>query len=636
MSSSWDLVVFVLVFQYPGSGIVSERERLHKLASSIDAKSEDHLYKHVMSQLKPKYIGLSPTDKKSEKVLVGDSIGAALKSHTTSGQGFQVFQPYKSGSGSHKPPGLKYDEARPGVPVRTEHNRLNNNRQSAPAYMLPFQPKSHLEGYVPFRHTVSSSKKHEEKSDSLQGHRSSPHSPHGGISHEKDKKNIPNPPPLIKSEPSTGHHDYRDSHTIHDMGAKSFWERQMVESRKTHQSHSIKSEGPYSVPVIVRRNESGHPHMHSMDSSPLKVASPQQLSRAALQTMEVKSVNSTSGRGTLSQSSPGVNSTTTVVSQSSILMSALRPSDQQRKVDKQSQEPKDLSLGIKRKSPNQPMAVKKRVKEAAIMGVASSDKDFRKVGAVTSFSDHCQSYQPSSKEQSSLISGNAMHAKVSENVELKIEKVDQLMRVPNESCSVHKVSGLPNLIAKNGSLSDGERSRSVSPRSMSDSSDSRKTSSPNRTATGHVKCKKAWLQRLSESTDSPPLNEEKKDSKTCMTGKPLPNGHIHSPNATSTVAEKSVVTLSDIQKNIPERVYDFDSMSTCSDSSSTSGSSKTRQRRSRENKKSRKRTASPLVNPVCTADSAHPPPVNGLNFLHDSKVKMERMGDHHKQVVSTK
>ncbi|XP_071828267.1 uncharacterized protein [Apostichopus japonicus] len=624
---------------YPSSGIVSERERLQKLASSIDVKNDDHLYKHVMSQLKPKYIGLSSAEKKSEKILIGDSIGSAIKSHSS--QGFQVFQPYKSGSGSNKPSsGLKYEEARPGVPVRTEHNRL----KSAPAYMLPFQPKTHLEGYVPFGHTVSSSKKHEDKGDNgLLGHRGSSHSPHG-ISHE-DKKGIPNPPPLIKNEPGLGSHDYRDGHTIHEMGAKSLWEKQIVESLKAQQGLlPVKSEGPYSVPVIVRRSESGHhPHMQHIDSSPLKVASPQQLSRAALQTMEVKSMSTaSSSRATLSQSSPGVNISTSVVSQSSILMNALRPSEHHhhhhhhhhRKVDKQSYEPKDLSLGTKRKSPNQPMAVKKRVKEAAVMGVATSDKDFRKAGAVTSFSEHCQSYQP--KEQSSLVSGGGVtHAKVSENVELKIEKVDQLKRVPPDPGSVQRLTGLPNLFAKNGSLSDSERSRSVSPRSMSDSSDSRKTASPNRTATGHVKCKKAWLQRLSESTDSPPPPEEKKDFKSGTAAKSLPNGHIHSPNATSTVTEKSTVTLSDIQKSIPERVYDFDSMSTCSDSSSASGGSKPRQRRSRENKKSRKRTASPLVvNPSCIIDTSHHPLVNGLNLGLETKVKVDGMGDH-KQVTAS-
>jgi hypothetical protein len=201
-----------------------------------------------------------------------------------------------------------------------------------------------------------------------------------------------------------------------------------------------------------------------------------------------------------------------------------------------------------------------------------------------------------------------------ENVELKIEKVDQY-RLGLDPASV-PASFLGDR-CNNGAMSDSDSTRSCSPKATgSESSDGRsvKTASPNRSG-GHVNLKKAWLQQYhsntstiipSSSTATSTLTERKlyelgvtaspgSDSLKLLEAQTkaqsIPNGHVqqaaaylNSPNADKPL---SAITPADIPKScVPDRVYDFDNSSTCSDSSTTS---KGRSKRSREPKTSSKK-----------------------------------------------
>ncbi len=153
----------------------------------------------------------------------------------------------------------------------------------------------------------------------------------------------------------------------------------------------------------------------------------------------------------------------------------------------------------------------------------------------------------------------------------------------------------------NGALSDSDSTRSCSPKTTgSETSEGRaKTSSPNRPG-GHVNLKKKWLIRHSEdrqATTPSSTSSKLSNSSTALDLKPgessqedsrlsqsLPNGHLQQAMFFHNKGQSSV-TLADIPKSIPDHVYEFDTSSTCSDSSTTSHKSKKRSREAKSRKK---------------------------------------------------
>ncbi|XP_022094436.1 probable JmjC domain-containing histone demethylation protein 2C isoform X2 [Acanthaster planci] len=584
--------------------------------------------------------------------------------HVREGHGFKVYHP------SPKPDGhiayygtvpARYEDSRSGVPVRTEQSKHMH------AFHVKSEPPT---GYHPFSHAMTSS--HSEKTG-LEGDSAASDSKPSiafltrtadplrtgsitaGIPIKAvgaSRKDIPTPPPL-RRDPEPGKAAEMALHTCAVQGRDNLGHQPTytVAGGSLQHPSSQPSKSAYvkdgvdhrvgdcahNVPVIVHSSIGKPPPLQGQSvqslatsnrstglqpQSPLRVATPQQLSAAALQSIDLqKSGKSPSGYPqSTSHSLYSLQSGHT-----SLLMSALRPNDGGRPSDYQS--PMDSSrgtdappakrklsgsgTGTKRKHPK----VKGKQPETGdeVSPASNSNSEDRKpTGAF--FAESYKSFVNDARN--SQITGSAPEAFSretgnNENIELKIEKVDQYRLGLEPSGPVSLFSDRIN----NGAMSDSDSTRSCSPKATgSESSDGRsvKTASPNRPG-GHVNLKKKWLQRHNTSTINPSsgttstLTERKlyelgvktpnSDSLKLMESQPkerlsqaIPNGHMQQAGGylSSRGGDKplNAVTLADIPKSsVPDHVYDFDNSSTCSDSSTTS---KGRNKRGRESKHSKK------------------------------------------------
>lgn len=555
---------------------------------------------------------------------------------THDGQGFKAYQgSVRSDAHTtyYNTMSLKSEEPRPGVPVRTEQSR-----QVASASVYKPQPDN-LVGYQPFLHTISS-QGGGEKGDLYHSKHSEEYKMAANAAAKQGaRRGFPTPPPLIKREPErspemslhsgvihASRNEQRRPEMMHHVGvftvastAHDIHLSQAAMGKHIALSDArTNNDGSHSVPVI-KHTIGTPPPLHSSaqttasqltrqshipPQSPLKVATPQQLSAAVMQigphSVSSTTTTTTAGLGGYPHHVYSNSQTTTVTtSTGSLLMSALRPQDGGR-----ASEPMEMDTGNTKRKPGQTQAVhhKKRpkIKEGEVPGEGGNyDK---KESAGMSYVDEYRNFAHTS-------AGNAIVGKASENVELKIEKVDQYRRLNLDSSAPASLMSVESHRTTNGTLSDSDSNRCVSPRSTaSDSSDGRslKSASPHR-AGGPVYLKKAWLARHSESKipigshlaaapSGHPI-DSKHDPKLSNS---LPNGHLLSGTFAQDVDTDKSVTIDDIPKSIPNHVYDFDQdkSSTCSEASTTS-SHKSRSRKSGKDssrsskKKDRKRHGSP-------------------------------------------
>ena len=558
------------------------------------------------------------------------------------GQGFKAYQSSMR-SDTHttyfNTMSLKSEEPRPGVPVRTEHNR---QMASASAYKVK---PDNLVGYQPFLHTISSHGGEKGAGDGYSKHSEEYKLAANAALKQGARKGIPTPPPLIKREPEKGEvpmhpsviqasRNERRPEVMHHPGvftaASSGHDVHLIQAGKHVASSDARtsSDGSHSVPVI-KHTIGTPPPLHSSEKttvsqfvrsshippqSPLKVATPQQLSAAVLQ-LGPHSASSTTPTtmGLYAHhmySSAITTASASTTSTNSLLMSALRPHDGARV-----SESMEVDATATKRKPSHMSAVvhKKRPKNKDDLHHESGNPEKGSTG--TSYIEQYHNFVMEPNTHHTSV-GSATVGKAGENIELKIEKVDQYRRINLDSSAPASLMSAEVHRTTNGTLSDSDSNRCVSPRSTaSDSSDGRslKSASPHR-AGGPVYLKKAWLARHSEnrtpmsgnasSMAQSHLSDLKQEpGQNAKLSASLPNGHLMSGTfahvAQGVDADKSV-TIDDIPKNIPNHVYDFDldKSSTCSEASTTS-SHKSRSRKSGKDssrsskKRERKRHGSP-------------------------------------------
>ncbi|XP_071498541.1 uncharacterized protein [Diadema antillarum] len=561
-----------------------------------------------------------------------------IGSRTPESRGFKAYQP-SIRSDTHttyyNTTSLKSEEPRPGIPVRTEQSR----QVASASYKV--KPEN-LVGYQPFLHTISSHGV--EKGEVYNKHSEEYKMAANNAAKQGARRAIPTPPPLIKREPEKSevsphasvihasrserrpemmHHPqmgvFTAASSAHDIHISPAGKHIALSDMRTN------SDASHPVPVI-KHTIGTPPPLHSSaqtttshlarsshvpPQSPLKVATPQQLSAAVLQ-IGPHSASSTT------TSTPGMYphhlysnapTSTATTSSSSLLMSALRPQDGSHASELMEVD----SVAAKRKPSNMiAMVHKKRPKTKEDLHVEGGNSDKKESTGMS----YIEQYNALVLEPNAHSSGSATVGKVGENIELKIEKVDQYKRLSLDSSAPAALMTAEAHRTTNGTLSDSDSNRCVSPRSTaSDSSDGRslKSASPHR-AVGPVYLKKAWLARHSESKAPPfgghssggaagQLMERQEAGQLTKLSNSLPNGHLPSGTfaqvAQNTDADKSV-TIDDIPKNIPDHVYDFDhdKSSTCSEASTTSSHKSRSRKNGKESsrsskKKDRKRYGSP-------------------------------------------
>ncbi|XP_041476903.1 probable JmjC domain-containing histone demethylation protein 2C isoform X3 [Lytechinus variegatus] len=562
-----------------------------------------------------------------------------LNARTHDGPGFKAYQSSVRSDAHttyYNTLSMKSEEPRAGVPVRTEQNR---QMATASAY----KPKpDNLVGYQPFLHTITSHG----------GEKGEPYSKHSeeykmaanAAAMQGARRAIPTPPPLIKREPDRSEialhssvvqasRSERRPETMHHAGAV------FTAASSSHDIHFTQASKHLALSDVRTNNEVSHsvpvikhtigtpPPLHSSagqttasqlvrqshipPQSPLKVATPQQLSAAVLQ-LGSHSVSSTTATtmGVYPHHVYSTAQTTTATSSNSLLMSALRPQDITRV-----SEAMEVDQGTMKRKPSHAAAAmfhKKRPKTKEDMHSDSGNLD-KKESTGMSYIEQYHNFVMEPNAHNSTSVGNATVCKATENIELKIEKVDQYKRLSLDSSAPASLLSGETHKTPNGTCSDGESNRCISPRSTaSDSSEGRslKSASPHR-AGGHMYLKKAWLARHSESktpfgmpaagaSSTNNLDPKQEPGLSSKLSNSLPNGHLMGGTfaqvAQSMDADKSV-TIDDIPKSIPNHIYDFDQdkSSTCSEASTVS-SHKSRSRKSgkdRTKKKDRKRHGSP-------------------------------------------
>eukprot|EP00057_Strongylocentrotus_purpuratus_P019513 XP_011673987.1 PREDICTED: probable JmjC domain-containing histone demethylation protein 2C isoform X1 [Strongylocentrotus purpuratus] len=560
-----------------------------------------------------------------------------LNARTHDGQGFKTYQSSVRSDAHttyYNTMSMKSEEPRAGVPVRTEQNR---QMASASAY----KPKpDNLVGYQPFLHTISSHGG--EKGDMFNKHNEEYKMAANAAAMQGARRIIPTPPPLIKREPDRSemalhssviqasrserrpemmHHSagvFTAAGSNHDIHLTQAGKHVALSDSRTNNDVS------HSVPVI-KHTIGTPPPLHSSaqqttasqlvrqshipPQSPLKVATPQQLSAAVLQ-LGSHSVSSTTTTtmGVYAHQVYSTAQTTTATSSSSLLMSALRPQDMTRV-----SEAMEVDQGTMKRKPSHTAAVfhKKRPKTKDDVHSDSGNSEKKESTGMSYIEQYHNFVMEPSAHNTSV--GAPTVCKATENIELKIEKVDQYKRLSLDSSAPASLMSAESHRTTNGTWSDSESNRCVSPRSTaSDSSEGRslKSASPHR-AGGPVYLKKAWLARHSESktpfgvptsgaSSTNNLDPKQEPGLSTKLSNSLPNGHLMSGTfaqvAQSMEADKSV-TIDDIPKSIPNHVYDFDQdkSSTCSEASTVS-SHKSRSKKSgkdRTKKKDRKRHGSP-------------------------------------------
>ena len=527
------------------------------------------------------------------------------------------------------------DKQRPGAFARTEHAKQ-------PSGVM----KDSLIGYQPFRHAIPGAHAQGDHKEHIKTERTEPHRPvavNAAALAGKQRKDIPTPPPLIHRD-ETGKvtdpvahtsviqgRERRDLHPMHPattiaLGAPP---HSVVASQAGKLPQEVDptrtgNENAHNVPVIVQHGQGigNPPPLHTQmrvspgstrpHTSPVGGAS--QLSPAAMhkkmqQPMTTAPSHSThQAMYTTSYTSPTASTTSTP---HSLLLTALRPGEGNRT------EPvaNDGQLPPGKRKPGNvtPDPNRKKPKKSTEMPTANSNS--KPMGRFT-YGDYYQHFVKDSRN-SQVTGGTATEpvgrdaqgvVKNQENVELKIEKVDQYKKMSvDPTAPAGAMLSTDSIVQQrfnNGALSDSDSTRSCSPKG-SESSEGRsvKTGSPNRHG-GHVNLKKKWLIRHSEDRQAtvPVPGGKLNNSSTALDFKSgamdspdprltqsLPNGHLpRGVYATHIKSEKgqSSVTLADIPKSIPDHVYDFDNSSTCSDSSTTSShKSKKRGRESKSRKK---------------------------------------------------
>ncbi|XP_033632768.1 uncharacterized protein LOC117294465 isoform X1 [Asterias rubens] len=653
-----------------------ERDRYLKMHSS-DSQArlhEDQLYHKA-------YLARTSESERLQRLEKDHNTAIDLKMKTDEsrgreGHGFKVYQPTPKQEGQVPYYGtapVRYEDSRSGVPIRTEQSK----------HIPAFHVKSEsLVGYQPFRHAMTSGSNAEKTG--LEGDKSPLDSKQniayltrtadplrtGSITSglpvkaaAASRKDIPTPPPLrrdpdpIKGGEAGPHitsviqaRDYSGRPPMYTVAGGSSQHPASQAGKPVYAKEGMDlrvGDNAHNVPVITHSSIGKPPPLHGQPGqsmansnrnsglqpqSPLRVQTPQQLSAAALQPIELqKSGKSPSG---YPQSTTTHSPYTVPTGQTSLLMSALRPNDVNRQGDYQ-QSPDgarnaETPAGKRKSGGSGGNANRKRPKvkgkpeagEEASTALNSNTEEQKQSGAY--FGDYYKTFVMDARN-SQITGGSAAEAQSreaarnNENVELKIEKVDQYRLGLDPNAPMPFLGDRFN----NGAMSDSDSTRSCSPKATgSESSDGRsvKTASPNRSG-GHVNLKKAWLQRHSEdshtstfipsSGTTSTLTERKLyelgvktpnsdslkmlDSQTKeRVAQSIPNGHMQQAgflnNRTGDNKPLSAVTLADIPKSsVPDHVYDFDNSSTCSDSSTTSKGRAKRSRESKHVKKHRER-----------------------------------------------
>ncbi|XP_033118335.1 uncharacterized protein LOC117117954 isoform X2 [Anneissia japonica] len=545
-------------------------------------------------------------------------------------KGFQVYQPHLKSEPSHQPSGYypsgqRSEEFQQVVYPKLGHLNLSHKQENS----------EFMKGYQPFGHTLLTAPQNPDIDHRLSvtdsrfesGFRHT--DAYSKLASAKGGKDIGGPPPLIRSDrdsrakeshPSIPFGLERPGERKHNLEAYSRYHHENQYHYQQYGGHVRGSDGKgdstrhqqsapqgKGVPVICKTpsshlsSESPSPHHQqtlmvktssSQPQSPLKVASPQQLSAAVFKPMDLSQAKTVT-TSTTSQSAA-------TQGHASLLMSALRPNERGELVGK-------------RKTPMEEFAGHKKARGKdgqASPPLGPLGHPDRRPSAHPHHSYLNQYNWFVQDHRNNLVTGGRaaellakdLRTGRKEDVELKIEKVDQFENATNLNASslAANISGKSDHPKINGAISDSD---STSTRSTSPSEKSKRCdphTSPSKSA-GHVSLKKAWLHRhtytkdsLSEPSD-PKLMRFSDGSSDSPGPTSLHNGHV-APTELDKKLDVDIKTsctrLTDIPDAIPDRVYDFETSSTCSDGSTVSNSTKKKSRKSKESKKPKRKGGS--------------------------------------------
>ncbi|XP_071947193.1 probable JmjC domain-containing histone demethylation protein 2C isoform X2 [Antedon mediterranea] len=537
-------------------------------------------------------------------------------------KGFQVYQPpLKSEPGSQSSfysAASRAEEFRQVVYPKVGHLNLSHKQDSSSEFMKGYQPFGHTLSSAPqaadIEHRLSVTDSRYESgfrhTDAYSKHASG-----------KSGKDIGGPPPLIRSG--------RDSRTKESYPGIPFGSERPGDRKQEYNRYHLENQYHYQygghmrgpdvkvesgrqsapqgkgVPVICKTpsshmsSESPSPHHQqpltvrtstSQPQSPLKVASPQQLSAAVFRPMDLSQAR-TVNTATTSQSAA-------TQGHASLLMSALRPNERGEITGKRKTSMEE-SIGPKKSKGKDGQS------SPPLGPLGHPDRrPHPHHSYVHQYNWFVQDHRnnPVTGGRAAELLAKDLRIGRKEDVELKIEKVDQFENVSNVSASspATVLSGKSDHPRINGAISDSD---STSTRSTSPSDKSKRNdphTSPNKSA-GHVSLKKAWLHRHTYTKDSslsgpsdPKVMRFSDGSSDSPGPTSLHNGHVRQTelDKKSDVLNKTACSrFTDIPDAIPDRVYDFETSSTCSDGSSVSNSTKKKSRKSKESKKPKRKGA---------------------------------------------